>query len=468
MLPLFSLHLPTAYAGATSDWFVDFSNPGLEDGTLLKPYNTLTEALANATVGQAIEMTTATSSHETPTITQQVTLVASGGAVTIGNLASPNGSGSTYEAMKITEIMFNPASGKAEYLELQNTSSSSIDMTGVYFSDGFTYAFTDCRDGPSIVGAGARIVLVRDVDEITFIADYSGTTIFGTYVGNLDNGGERLAMNDPSHNTFFELTYSDGASWPDLADGVGFSMVIVDPYGDGSSGSNWRASDVDGGNPGDPDVDPNTPGIVVNEALVHVDPLVDEEIELYNPTGSPVDISGWFLSDDRKLPFKAKIPDDTIIQPLGYYVIDENEFSALPGTINGGTPLPGFLMSSHGEDVFLFANDGADNLTGYAHGWGFGGSENGVSFGREITSDGREHFVAQLSTTFGGVNAGPAIGPLVISKVHYHPLSNGVEFVEITNTSGGTVNLYDDAGGGDPSNTYKVSGIGFKFPLAQS
>lgn len=463
-LLLFSVLPATAFAGATSDWFVDFANPGLEDGTLIKPYNTLTEALAVATAGQTIEMTNK-ASHETITINQQVTLKATTNKATIGKLSSQFGSGSTYEAMKITEIMFNPAIGKAEYLELQNTSSSSINMTGVYFSAGFTYTFP----GGSNVAGGAYVVLVRDTDSDTFTADYPSSTIFGTYVGNLDNGGERLAMNDPIHNTFFELTYNDGPAWPDLADGVGFSMVIVDPHGDGSKGVNWRASDTDGGNPGDPDIDANTPGIVINEALVHTSPGVNESIELYNPTGAPEDIGGWFLSDDRSLPFKAKIPGGTIIPAGGYYVIEENIFSGAPGNI-GGNFLPGFLMSSHGEDVFLFANDGADNLTGYAHGWGFGGSANGVSFGREVTTEGREHFVAQTANTFGSINAGPAIGPLVLSKVHYHPLSNGVEFVEIKNISGGTVNLYDDTAetDSDPNNTYKVSGIGFKFPLTQS
>lgn len=453
---------PVSMANADT-WYVDFTNGNYEDGTSVNPFNTLAEALNLAADGEIISIT-GSDSHETPTIARPITLTSSSGTVVIGDLNSDNGSGSDYEQLKITEIMYNPASGKAEFLELQNISSRTIDVTDCYFSDGVDFTFP----ASSTLTAGEYITLVRDSDEGVFISDYSFTP-FGVYAGNLDNGGERLAINNPSDFTFLDLTYNDGASWPDLADGVGFSLVIIDPQGDGSDSSNWRASNADGGNPGEVDIDPNTPGIVVNEILSHTDEGVDEWIELYNPTGSTVDVSGWFLSDDRKTPFKAKIPASTTIPAGGYVTFDETFFDAAPGLV-GATPLPGFLMSSHGEDIFLFASDGSDNLTGYAHGWGFGGSENGVSFGRIITSDGREHFVAQTSTTKGSANAGPSVGPLVVSRVHYHPLSNGVEYVEITNISGNTVNLYDDTSetDSDPNNTYKISGIGYEFPTGQS
>ena len=37
---------------------------------------------------------------------------------------------------------------------------------------------------------------------------------------------------------------------------------------------------------------------MINEVLTHTDlPLVDA-IELHNPTGAQIDVSGWYLSDD--------------------------------------------------------------------------------------------------------------------------------------------------------------------------
>ncbi|MFP6596662.1 MAG: lamin tail domain-containing protein, partial [Candidatus Hydrogenedentota bacterium] len=185
-----------AFAGAGA-LYVDFSNTGPEDGTSPQPFNTLDEALGQATLGQLISLS-AFASHETPTITQAVTLTSNSGTATIGDLSSPFGSGSPYEALKITEIMYNPALGKAEYLELQNTSARTIDISGVYFSLGIVYTFPPS----TILTAGQYIVLVRDTDEATFISDYPSVSHAGVYTGALNNGGETIALNDPANNVF--------------------------------------------------------------------------------------------------------------------------------------------------------------------------------------------------------------------------------------------------------------------------
>jgi hypothetical protein len=98
-----------------------------------------------------------------------------------------------------------------------------------------------------------------------------------------------------------------------------------------------------------------------------------------------------------------------------------------------------------------------------------------VSFGRYLDSLGEEHFTAQQSVTIaqnrnvanpvGAANDDPLVGPLIISEIYYHNATGDVEFVELQNISGGTVNLYDDTLGGQPTNTWTVSGIGFTFPV---
>ena len=49
-----------------------------------------------------------------------------------------------------------------------------------------------------------------------------------------------------------------------------------------------------------------------------------------------------------------------------------------------------FSLSSLGDQVYLFSP-----ALGYAHGFGFEAAANGVSFGRYLTTDGKEHFPAQ-------------------------------------------------------------------------
>ena len=439
---------------AQSDVWVDLEYPGAELGTQLAPFDTLTDALTAVSAGGTVHLENQ-ESHELPMINQDVRLETTGGTVRIGVLSSTLGSGAPLEWLRITEIMYNPADGGAEFIELQNTGPASLDISGVYFSDGIEFTFP----ASTSVTAGDRLILVRDTDQTAFGTTY-GEPIDGVYTGALSNGGETVALSNAADIEFLSLTYNDSASWPVLADGQGWSLVIIDPQGNGSDPDNWRASTDENGSPGESEINPNIPGVVVNEALTHTDPDGDA-IELYNPTGSTVDVRGWYLSDNDDIPLKAKIPDRAEFNMAAgaYATITETDFNDAPGS-----GLPGFRLSEFGEQVFVFSADGAGVLTGYSHGFNFGAQEVNVSFGRIVTSDGREHFATQTAQSFGGANPGAYIGGLYISEIHYNPVPEGVEYVKIGNRSGGTINLYDDSGGGDPSNTYKIQGIGFKFP----
>jgi hypothetical protein len=453
--------IATAQAGFDDLW-VDFSYQSVEEGTLARPFDTLAETLsllnANGTVHLAPY-----SSHETLTIDQALTLEATSGTVRIGLLSAQHGSGSPYEALLITEIMYHPVDGGAEYIEFQNTGSTSVNLNGVYFSAGVTYTFP----GGTNLAAGAYLVLVRDSDAVAFASLYPSVTIGGLYAGGLANSGELISLNDPAHNTFLELTYNDAYPWPDGADGLGFSLVVNNPTYPIQTASNWRASSDLNGSPGESEVDANNPLVLINEVLTHTDLPDVDAVEFYNASGGSIDIRGWFISDDKTNPFKAKVPHRAEFASIangGYVTVYETDFNDAPGTV-GGQALPGFRLSSHGESIYLFSANASEQLTGYVHGFDFGASENGVSFGRIVTSDNREHFVAQSSVTLGAVNSGPAVGPLVITEIHYNPLPNGVEYVEITNTSNSRVYLYDNSSGGDNANTYRVTGIGYRFPL---
>jgi hypothetical protein len=100
-------------------------------------------------------------------------------------------------------------------------------------------------------------------------------------------------------------------------------------------------------------------------------------------------------------------------------------------------------------------------LTGYSHSAEFGASFNGTSFGRYVNSAGDEFYPRQTALTLGTVNPGPVIGPVVISEIHYHPATNGDEFVELLNLTGSPVSLYHTT---FPTNAWKLSGVDFTFP----
>ena len=93
----------------------------------------------------------------------------------------------------------------------------------------------------------------------------------------------------------------------------------------------------------------------------------------------------------------------------------------------------------------------------------------GVSFGRYTNSQGKVHFVAQSANSFNAANVAPAVGPIVFSEIHYHPvdLPGGVddstnEFIELRNITGSPVPLFDAM---SPTNTWRVrGGVDFGFP----
>ena len=132
-----------------------------------------------------------------------------------------------------------------------------------------------------------------------------------------------------------------------------------------------------------------------------------------------------------------------------------------------GTP-NAFGFSSKGEEVYLFSGDGLGNLTGYYHGFGFGAAEEGLTFGRYVSSEGREHFELEAGPTLGGGNAGPRVGPLVISELMYRPPDVGTndntwdEFIEVQNISADAVLLFDPLA---PTNTWGLTGgVDYVFP----
>ncbi len=55
------------------------------------------------------------------------------------------------------------------------------------------------------------------------------------------------------------------------------------------------------------------PGVTVNEVLTHALPPLEDAVEFYNSTASPVNIGGWFISNSQDDLKKYRIADNTTI-----------------------------------------------------------------------------------------------------------------------------------------------------------
>ncbi|MCP4589866.1 MAG: lamin tail domain-containing protein, partial [bacterium] len=238
-----------------------------------------------------------------------------------------------------------------EFIELYNAGSETLDLSGVYFSDGIEFAFPT----GSLLEPGAYVVLTQD--QALFETVYPGVPLSGVYTDQLSNGGETLEISAPDDSVILAMSYNDTPPWPTAADGQGFSLVVADVFGSPGDAANWRPSTGIDGSPGTGEVPSQIPAVLVNEILTHTDLPGIDTIEIHNPTNAEADLRGWFLTDDRMDPQRARIPSDTayVLPPGGYAVLDEYIFRDAPGSL-GDTPLPGFALSAlGGEDVYLFS-----------------------------------------------------------------------------------------------------------------
>ena len=378
-------------------------------------------------------------------------------------------------SLRITEIMYHPApppSGSTnssedfEYVEVKNIGAVPLDVNGYSLGGGVQFTFPNAS-----LAAGQSAVVVANI--AAFQSRYgTNILILGAYTGSLNDAGDHVVLSGSLLESILDFSYAD--NWYPATDGGGFSLVVVNENAAASAwdtAANWRASAALGGSPGATDpAAPIFPIVVVNEVLANEALAFGDAIELRNTSGTPADISGWFLTDNFDKPKKFVIPPATVIPASGFVVFYEtNSFGATNAYTANGTN--SFGLGAKGDDAYLFSGDGV-NLTGYAHGFDFGASASNSTIGRYVISTGADHFVVQRSNTLGSINAGPLVGPIVVNEINYHPSDLGIngiafnniddEFIELHNLAGSPVPLYDPA---YPANTWHLrSAVDYDFP----
>jgi len=380
--------------------------------------------------------------------------------------------------LRITEIMYHPVDPPAgspylpddfEYIEFTNIGGQPLNLNRFRLRGGVDFDFGNLTLNPGQSG-----VLVRN--QAAFVSRYGASPlVLGVYTNdNLSNAGEELRLSGRLREPILDFAFAD--NWYPATDGLGFSLVIVDPNaptGTWGLKESWRPSGTLNGTPGAAEGGGTTiPAIVINEISTHTDPPQYDAIELYNPTASGVNLGGWYLTDEFDTPKKFRIPNNTTIPANGYVVFYATDL-ADPSLAFGSV----MTLGSTGGEVFLFSGNPANGqLTGYAQGFDFGAQANGVTFGRHLVSTGSDHFPAQTTPTLGAANSAPMVGPVVISEISYHPpdvqftyrsVDNCIdEYIELQNISGSAVPLYDV---NHPTNAWRLrDAVDFRCPPGAS
>ncbi|MGZ4123462.1 MAG: lamin tail domain-containing protein [Tumebacillaceae bacterium] len=151
----------------------------------------------------------------------------------------------------VNEIMYNQASGSTvpEWVELYNTTSSAITLTG--------YKLTDNGVGSSSLTEGVYTlptVTIPAGGYITVGNSYSTATY--NWSGNfaLSNSGDGVALfSDANGDNLAQSgevidSVEFSSTWG--GNGTGYSLERISPTGTSQSSTNWASSTVSGGTPG--------------------------------------------------------------------------------------------------------------------------------------------------------------------------------------------------------------------------
>ncbi|MEM6345943.1 MAG: lamin tail domain-containing protein [Bacteroidota bacterium] len=258
----------------------------------------------------------------------------------------------------INEIFYksSPLFDPGDWIEIHNPTNTSIDLSQWVIMEetsGFRL--------PSglILAPGEYWVIVED--SALFSTQYPTVNNFIGPMGfTLKGSGEHIFLLNSDFCIQDELEYKASAPWPLGPAGNGPSLSLIEPTRDNSLASSWLPSAHTGGTPGaantisDP-CDPQPSPIVINEIHYNSDPSFDPGnwVELYNPSNSSVDVSGWELHTDSA---SYVIPNNTSIAANSYLILAENTFlfSFQFWGVNPFIGPIGFGLDNAGEKLLLY------------------------------------------------------------------------------------------------------------------
>ena len=156
-----------------------------------------------------------------------------------------------FESLRITELMYAPRPGEAEYLELQNTGDAVLDLSGIRLTDAIEFEFASGTQ----LAPGAAIVISDDT--ANFLATHGvGLNIAGEFRGQLNNDGETITLQLAAPLETAVLRFSYNPEWYASTNSQGDSLSIISPQTAAhfwSDGSRWQATSPSPGRiPGSP------------------------------------------------------------------------------------------------------------------------------------------------------------------------------------------------------------------------
>lgn len=331
--------------------------------------------------------------------------------------ALPFNANSTPPYLIFNEIHWVPTTGSEEFIEIYNADSKAIDISGYTISGNIEKTFPSS----TILQPGSFIILTNPTNG----AHPAQVTQQSWENGSLTANAINLELKDANGALIDAVLLNKKYGLPNSANGEGFSMELRHPSLPNQYSGNWRASYTMGGTPGKINAQPLISNLFINEFLAKNDNDLEDEygrngdwFEIYNDNDFPVDIGGFYVTDDFGRPDKYRIPvsasDITTIAAKKHLILwadEKNKNGPLHTT---------FKLSAGGEEIGLVQKEVTGALR-YIDSISFGPQQADISFGRQV--DGGSEWINFKRPTGGKPNAIPNAfkkGVLVVNGVAWH------------------------------------------------
>jgi len=290
----------------------------------------------------------------------------------------------------VNEIMYHPAAGAPEWIELYNQMGVDIDLSGWSLEGAVEYTFAD----GTLIRAGAYLV-VASQPQLLWAQASPNSQILGPFLGKLDNGGETIRLVTNSGRLLNRVEYGSDGDWPVAPDGTGVSLARIDPMRGTGDVANWTWSDQVGGTPGTVNFARN---VVANR------PVRFNEIDAPGG-GFQVEVvcrgTEAVSLQDYRLEVRGETP---VIWPFP------------PVTIE-----PGQLYAISSADLGVLANKG-DLLVLWQGGESVSDAVAVADRARGRYPDGGDDWYFVEPSTFGSPNEIKLCTDVVLNEIEYHPL----------------------------------------------
>ena len=291
----------------------------------------------------------------------------------------------------VNEIMYHPADGYPEWIELYNQMGIDIDMSGWSLEGAVEYTFGE----GTLIETGGYLVVASDP---AWVQDRlpADAQVLGPFSGKLSNGGETIRLVNNSGRRLNRVEYGTDGDWPVAADGAGVSLARIEPMRGTDDPANWTWSDELGGTPGAENFTDAAQDRSLRFNEIDGPGGSSFSIELVNTGSNSISLKNYSLGIDGSVSVFWHLPD-VALEPGQLYLISDADIEAIP---------------SAGDRVVLWQN-------------GMFVSDAAIvrESARGRYPDGADAWCTLQSTTFGASNEVDLCTDIVINEVMYHPMT---------------------------------------------